>query len=143
MECASKTRWSSVVEDAAQLGGGVALVVDDVEVVELDAGLHHQGDDPRPDVVAAQLGEGRAVGGDRAPGPVGGGRGERVERLVRPAGDGHLGADDVHRAARCRLRCAASSATRSRRAARLGDDLVVEDGGSSAQDMLQSRWILV
>jgi hypothetical protein len=59
------------VEDVAQLGGGAALVVDDVEVVELDAGLHHQGNDARPDVFQTQFGEGRPVRGDRSPGTVG------------------------------------------------------------------------
>ena len=66
-----------VVEDATQVGGGAALVVDDVQVVELDAGLHDQRDHARPDVVEPELGEGRAVRGDGAPGAVGRRRGER------------------------------------------------------------------
>lgn len=34
------------VEDMAQFCGGVVAVLDDVDVIELDAGLHHQRDDP-------------------------------------------------------------------------------------------------
>ena len=95
------------VEHVPQLGGGAVHVVDDVEVVEFDAGLHHQGDDPRPDVGQAQFGERRAVGVDGPLGAVGGRRDECAQRFVCPAGDGHLGADDVDRAARseCGARC--------------------------------------
>ena len=131
-----------VVEDASQFGGGVALVVDDVEVVELDAGLHDQGDDAGPDVVEPEVGEGFAVGVDGAAGAVGGGGGEDVEGLVGAAGDGHLGADDVHRAGRVPVRCAASSAMRIRRAVRWATTSSSRTSGSSAQDMQQSRWIL-
>ena len=48
-----------VVEDVAQFGGGGVLVVDDAEVVELDAGLHDERDDAWPHVVEARVGERR------------------------------------------------------------------------------------
>src|SRR3954465_8922514 len=86
------------VEDVAQLDGGTAVVIDDVEVIELDAGLHHQRDDARPHVIQTYLGEGRTVGGNRSPGPVRRCRGETTQRLERATRYRNLGADDVHRA---------------------------------------------
>src|SRR4051794_28693051 len=89
------------VEDVAQLDGGIAVVIDDVEVIEvieLDAGLHHQRDDARPHVIQAYLGEGRTVGGNRSPGPVRRCRGETTQRLERATRYRNLGADDVRRA---------------------------------------------
>jgi hypothetical protein len=86
------------VEHGAQLHGRVAAVVEHVDVVELDSGLHHQGDDAWPDVSEAEVGEGRPVRVDGPACPVGGCRGEVFQCFVGAAGDRYLGADDVHRA---------------------------------------------
>ena len=92
-----------IVEDAAQLRRGGTLVVDDTQVVELHPRLHDEGDDPAPRVLQTRPREGPLVMGERGPRRVGR-RGRQLrQRLVRAAGDGHLGADDVEEISNTRV----------------------------------------
>src|SRR5665647_2835021 len=88
----------------AQIRRSLALVVDDAQVVELHARLHHKGHDAWPHVVEALLGDRLAVAPQRGSRGIGSGRLELFERLVGTTGHGNLGADDVEELADQTLR---------------------------------------
>ncbi len=118
-----------------------AVVVDDLVVVELDARLHHGGDDARPRFRQPLRREHRAVGLDRGDRRLESRHLQLGQILGRAAEHRHLGADDID----ARLTADASlrglgDADQARGAA--GDGVLRQGTGSSAHDMEQSAWML-
>lgn len=84
------------LEEAGEIAGFFGGVVDDSVVVELDAGLDDQADDARPCCTETAGVKGFAVDAEGFGGGGRGGDGEALHAFRGAAGDGDLGADDVH-----------------------------------------------
>ena len=91
-----KADVGELLQAGDQLGGGGGVVVKDLFVTELHAGLNHHSNDVLHAIAHALFGPDALVGGNGIPERLRLGDGQRVLRLGGAARNGHLAADDEH-----------------------------------------------